>query len=249
MVRPLGDFAMRRPYRLDGPILSMILNAAHDRHKGRVFVVEVGSGTGEGAPDLLGRFRNDGWSGLLIEPHPAQFAALEALHAASDRVAVLNLGISDIAANLPLHFLKPEALERNPKLARHRASIVRDRILVRGATEADLDSVEVPFIRLDAVLRELGIKTAHVLVINAGGHEEQVLRSLDLGAAKPSVVLVRSMAATPADDALVDILLAAGLTPYRVGAWLAGLAPGLCVPLDELLTFFHRGIGQTEVEE
>ena len=227
----------------------MLLNAAHDRHEGRVFAVEVGSGTGAGGPGLLDRFRNEGWSGLLIEPHPAHFAALEALHATSDRVAVLNLGISDIAANLPLHFLTPEALERNPKLARHRASIIRDRILPRGATEADLESVEVPFIRLDSVLSELGIKTAHVLVVNAGGHEEQVLRSVDLAEVGPTLVLVRSVAATPADEAIVDLLQSAGLAPFRVGGWLAGLAPGLSVPLDELLTFFNRGIGQTEVEE
>lgn len=249
MVRPLGIFGIKRPSRLDAPILAMILNALHDRHKGRVFVVEVGAGTGEGSLGLVDRFRSDGWSGLLVEPHPIHFAALEALHAESDRVAVLNLGISDIAANLPLHFLRPEALDRNPKLARHRASIVRDRILVRGAAETDLDSVEVPFIRLDAVLHELGIKGAQLVVINAGGHEEQVLRSFDLAATRPSVALVRTVAGTPADDALVALLQEAGLTPFRVGGWLAGLAPGLAVPLDELLTFFNRGIGQTEVEE
>jgi len=37
--------------------------------------------------------------------------------------------------------------------------------------------------------------------------------------------------------------------PYRVGGWLAGLTAGLTVPLDDILTFFNRGIGQTEVEE
>ncbi|WP_146037973.1 FkbM family methyltransferase [Tabrizicola aquatica] len=249
MVRPLGTLAIKRSWRLDAPMLAMILNAVHDRHKGRVFVVEVGSGSGEGGLGLLDRFRDDGWSGLLIEPHPAQFTALETLHTESDRVAVLNLGISDIAANLPLHFLKPEALERNPKLARHRASIVRDRILVRGATADDLDSVEVPFIRLDAVLHELGIKAAQLLVVNAGGHEEQVLRSFDLAAVRPSAALVRAEPGTPSNDALVDVLEAAGLSVFRIGRWLAGLAPGLTVPLDELFTFFNRGIGQTEVEE
>ena len=42
---------------------------------------------------------------------------------------------------------------------------------------------------------------------------------------------------------------AASLVPYRVGGWLAGLTAGLTVPLDDILTFFNRGIGQTEVEE
>ena len=102
---------------------------------------------------------------------------------------------------------------------------------------------------MDAVLGELGIKLAQVLVVNAGGHEEQVLRGFELAALKPSLALVQSVAGTAADDACIATLEAAGLTPFRVGRWLAGLSPGLAVPLDELLTFFNRGIGQTEVEE
>jgi hypothetical protein len=102
---------------------------------------------------------------------------------------------------------------------------------------------------MDSVLRELGIDSAQLVVVNAGGHEEQVLRSFDLAILAPSLALVRSAPDTPLDDAILAALTAANLTPYRVGGWLAGLAPGLTVPLDDLLTFFNRGIGQTEVEE
>jgi FkbM family methyltransferase len=249
MARPIGTFAMRRPQRLDGPILAMLLNAVHDRHAGRVFVLQIGAGTGVGRPTLLARFQNDGWSGLLIEPHPVHFAALETLHTESDRVAVLNLGISDVSANLLLHSLTPEASAANPKLAPHRASLIRDRLAAPGLTDADIASVEVPFLRLDSVLQELGIDSAQLVVVNAGGHEEQVLRSFSLGGLKPTLALVRTVPGTALDDACLAALTEADLTPYRVGGWLAGLAPGLSVPLDDLLTFFNRGIGQTEVEE
>lgn len=249
MARPLGTFAMRRPRHLNAPILAMLLNAVQDRHLGRVFVLQIGAGTGGGSPDLMARFQNDGWSGLLVEPHPAHFAALEVLHAESDRVAVLNLGISDISANLLLHSLTPEAAAANPKIVPHRASLIRDRLQAPGLTDADIASVEVPFLRLDSVLDELGIDSAQVVVVNAGGHEEQVLRSFKLGGLKPTLALVSSVPGTALDDACVAALAEADLTPYRVGGWLAGLAPGLSVPLDDLLTFFNRGIGQTEVEE
>jgi FkbM family methyltransferase len=249
MARVLGSFAIRRPHKLNAPIMAMLLNAIHDRHAGRVFVLQVGAGDGKTSPDLLSRFADDGWSGLLIEPHPGHFAALEALHADSDRVAVLNLGVSDVSANLPLHSLSAEAAARNPKLAPNRASLIRDRIAGPGLTDDDIASVEVPFLRMDSVLRELGIDSAQLIVVNAGGHEEQVLRSFDLAILAPSLALVRSAPDTPLDDAILAALTAANLTPYRVGGWLAGLAPGLTVPLDDLLTFFNRGIGQTEVEE
>jgi FkbM family methyltransferase len=249
MARPLGDFAIRRPSRLNSPIMAMLLNAVHDRHEGRVFVLQVGAGTGQGTPPILSRLLDDTWSALLIEPHPDYFVALETLHAESDRVAVLNLGISDVAANLPLYALTASAVESNPKLRPNRASLLRDRIAGPGIADADITSAEVPFLRMDSVLQELGIDSVQLLIVNAGGHEEQVLRSFDPGALKMSLALIRTTFGTAADTACIAQLQSAGLTLYRVGDWLAGLAPGLSVPLDDLLSFFNRGIGQAEVEE
>lgn len=99
MTRDPGPFTPRRPHKVDTSILSMLLNGLHDRDQGQVFVLKVGAGTGETC--LLTRFRDDGWSGLLVDPQPQSFARLEAMHVTSDRVAALSLGISDIAASLP----------------------------------------------------------------------------------------------------------------------------------------------------
>ena len=249
MARVLGAFGIRKPQRLNAPILEMILNAVHDRSAGRVFVLQIGAGDGTTPAGLAQRFASDSWSRLMITPPPSQSAVIEALHTDSDRVAVLNLGISDVSASFPLFSLTPEAAARNPRLSANRASLIRDRILGPGLTEADLISAEVPFLRLDSVLRELGIETTQLIVVNAGGHEPQVLNSFDLAALAPSVALVRSTPDTPQDAATIAAMDAASLVPYRVGGWLAGLTAGLTVPLDDILTFFNRGIGQTEVEE
>jgi FkbM family methyltransferase len=250
VLRNLGAYFPKRPSRMIGPLLTMLMNGLHDRHAGRVFVLQVGAGDGHGGPGLLPRFRNDGWSGLLIEPHPRLFAALETLHAESDRVAVLNLGLSDVAANLELHSLSATAAERFPAVALNRASLIRDRLMGPGITEDDLESVEVPFLRLDVVLRELGIDAAQMLVVNAGGHEEQVLRGADLAALGAPLVLVRSVTGTPSDVACIALLETARLLPFRIGEWLVGLPHGqLSVPLEELLTFLGRGIDQQEPSE
>jgi len=222
----------------------MLLNGLHDRHSGRVFVLQIGAGGGKTGLPLLPRFREGGWSGLLIEPHPDHFAALEALHVESERVAVLNLGVSDISATLALYALAPEALAGNPRLLHGRASLTRDRIAGPGRT--DVMSVDVPVLRLDSVLRELGLDSAQLVVINAGGHEEQVLRSFDLAALSPGLVFVHAATGTVVETASLAALADAGLIPFRIGDWLAGLAPGaLAVPLEELLSFFNKGIGQT----
>lgn len=245
MIRDLGPYLPRRPSTLNGPLLAMLLNAVHDLCAGRVFVVQVGAGTGgEGAPPLLPRFRDDGWSGLLIEPLPRNLAQLDALHRDSERVAILNLGISDSSATLALNALTPEAAEARPRLSPHRASLSRDSMLGEGIAEAELEAVDVPVLRMDTVLGELGIDSAQLLAINAGGHEAQVLASFDLAALDPALVLVHAAPASTVEADSLPILAAAGYLPFRIGDWLAALSPGrLAIPLEELLTFLDRSAG------
>jgi FkbM family methyltransferase len=247
MIRDLGPYLPRKPLRLNGSLLTMLLNGLHDHHAGRVFVLQVGAGNGHGGLGLLPRFSGDNWSGLLIEPHPDHFAELETLHHDSDRIAILNLGISDISANLAVHALAPTA---NPRLRRGRASLIRDRLTGPGVTDTDIASTDVPFLRMDSVLGELGLDSAQLIAINAGGHEAQVLASFDLAALDPSLVLVDTDIGTTADDACIAALQAAGLMPFRIGEWLAGLAPDrLAVPMEELLTFLRKGVAEKEDEE
>ncbi len=247
MTRDLGSFAPKRPHKLNGPLLTMLLNGLHDRHQGRIFVLQVGAGTGEGGLPLLPRFRKDGWSGLLIEPHPDHFARLEALHSTSDRVAVLNFALSDVASTLPLYSLTAEARQRLPGA---RASFQSARIADAAVSPDDVRAHDVPVLRMETVLTELGIDRAHLVAINAGGAEAQVLNSFDLSSLQSSVTLVHSRPDTPEDQACIAALEAAGLLVFRIGDHLAGLAPGtVAVPMDELLTFFNRGIGQPEVTE
>lgn len=250
MIRDLGPYVPKRAHKLDAPILTMLLNGVHDHHRGQVFVVQVGAGNGATGLPLLPRFRDHGWSGLLIEPQPQNFAQLDALHANGERVAVLNLGISDVSANLPLHSLSAEGEARNRRAPRGRASLIRDRIATPGILPEDIASTEVPFLRMDTVLAELGIDGAQVLAINAGGHEAKVLSSFDLAALDPSLVLVQSTPGTADDDACTAALTSAGLHPFRIAGWLAGLAPArLAVPLEELLTFFRKGLGAPQDPE
>jgi FkbM family methyltransferase len=250
MIRDLGPFIPKRPRRLNSPLLTMLLNGVHDHCRGKVFVLQVGAGNGETGLPLLQRFRDDGWSGLLIEPMLPNFTRLEALHHNSERVAVLNLGISDLSASRNLHALAPEVEARNRRIPRGRASLLRDRITTPGVSDDDITSVEVPFLRMDTVLRELGLDTVHVVALNAGGHEAEVLGSFDLAALDAALVFVHSTAGSASDTACIARLTDAGLLPFRLADWLIGLAPNrLALPLEELLTFFQRGIGAPQDED
>jgi FkbM family methyltransferase len=245
MLRDLGQYIPKRAHKLDAPIVTMLLNGTHDGNEGRVFVLQVGAGNGQTGLPLLHRFRTAGWSGLLIEPLSQNFSLLETLHAESERVAILNLGISDVSANLAFHSLAPEVEARFRRMPRGRASLIRDRFVLPGIADDEIIAAEVPFLRMDSVLEELGIDSAQLVVINAGGHEAQVLRSFDVAAIGPSIVFVHSAPDTAADAASIALLAEAGLLPFRVAGWLVGLAPGrLTVPLEELLTFFRKGVDE-----
>ncbi|MGL4239348.1 FkbM family methyltransferase [Tabrizicola sp.] len=249
-MRDLGPYVPKRAYKLNAPIMGMLLNGVHDRHEGRVFVLQVGAGNGEAGVPFLQRFRDDGWSGLLIEPLPQNFAQLDALHAESERVAVLNLGISDVSGNLILHTLTPEAEARQRRTPRGRASLSRDRIAKPGIADDEVIATEVPFLRMETVLQELGVDSAQVLAINAGGHEEQVLHSFGSARLDPSLVFIDSVAEAAADAPCIAALENAGLLPFRVEKWLVGIAPNrLSVPLDELLMFFRKGVGERQEDE
>jgi hypothetical protein len=64
------------------------------------------------------------------------------------------------------------------------------------------------------------------------------------------LVLVHSTEGTASDTDVIATLTAAGLLPFRLAGWLVALAPGrLSVPLEELLTFFQKGIGIQQEEE
>ncbi len=249
MVRDLGIFTPKRPHKLHAPLLTMLLNGVHDRHEGRVFVLQVGAGSGETGLPLMARFRNDGWSGLLIEPQRDNFARLEAIHAATDRVAVLNLALSDAAGTLPLHSLSTAGQARVPGARPGRASFDPAWITGDGVSPDDLQAQDVPTLRMETVLTELGIDRAQLVTVNAGGAEAQVLRGFDLAALEPSVTLVHSREGTAGDQACIKALEAAGLLVFRIGDHLAGLRPGtISVPMDDLLTFFNKGAGQPEMQ-
>ena len=65
-----------------------------------------------------------------------------------------------------------------------------------------------------------------------------------------NLILVHSIPGTAADDACIATLTAANLHPFRVADWLAGLAPArLAVPLEELLTFFQKGLNAPQDTE
>lgn len=246
MIRDLGAYVPKRSYKLNEPIVTMLFNARHDRHEGRVFVLQVGAGNGDGS---MPRFRDDG-SGLLIDPLPKSFKQFEHLHRDSDRVAILNLGISDVSANLPIHSLTMGAEASQRRSSRGRASLTRDRIARPGVADEDVQETEVSVLRTNVVLEGLGFDTAQLLVINVGNDEEHAIARCDIAALDASLICLNIAADSPSEARCIATLTGAGYFPFLVAGWLFGLAPGrLALPMEEHLTFFDNCVGAAQDDE
>lgn len=212
------------------------LAAVNTAAGGRVFYVQVGAHDGRMADPVFATAKENGWHGLLIEPHPAYFAALQHRYRNRKGFALRQLGISDTEGVLPLYHLDEALAEQFPRWVQGCASLDRRRVVqqvkvgctLRGLVYRDdmVAQTDVALRRLDSVLAEENIRTADLLVIDVEGHELPVMASADLAALSLRGMLVEcnGINATQKPD-YVAALQCAGMTVYELGEDLCGFDP------------------------
>lgn len=203
---------------------------------GKVFYVQVGAHDGRLADPVFAVAKENGWRGLLIEPHPAYFAGLRHRYRNRKGFTLRQVGISDAEGVLPLFHLDEDLAEQFPRWVRGCASFDRRRIVeqvrvgcaLRGLVYRDdmVTKTDVPVRRLDAVLAEENITSADLLVIDVEGHELPVMASADLASLSLRGMLVECNGrnATQKPD-YVAALQRAGMTVYELGDDLCGFDP------------------------
>lgn len=203
---------------------------------GAVFYVQIGAHDGQLADPVFKIARENGWRGLLIEPHPVYFAALQHRYRNRRGFALRQVAISDQTGVLPLFHLRNDLQDQLPRWVRGCASFdavrvarqVRIGCKLRGLEYRDdmIARTDVPVRRLDQVLAEEGITSADLMVIDVEGHELQVMASADLRALALRGMLVecngRNAVQKPDYAAAIS---RAGMTVYELGEDLCGFAP------------------------
>ncbi|MCY1127090.1 FkbM family methyltransferase [Frigidibacter sp. RF13] len=244
-----GRYAPRRPGKTATAAVQLLLRAADDYREGKVSCVQVGANDGAMADPVRPFLVGHNWQGLLIEPHPAYFADLIALHGKNDRVTCVNVGISDSAGQMNLYHLNEQARDRYPRWIRGCASLDRGRMETQlqqavqafGAQGApgDLVSVAIDLMPLEDILRAHEIEKADVLIIDVEGHEIPVLQSADLKALDLSLVIVECNGdVARSEPEIIRQLADCGLDVFRIGDEIVGLAPGrLKIPMEEMLAW------------
>ncbi|NNF73263.1 MAG: FkbM family methyltransferase [Rhodobacteraceae bacterium] len=247
LLHGIARFDPDRGRRNRNAVKTIILRALSHARKDDVFCIQVGANDGKLADPIHGMITANGWTGLLIEPHPAYYRDLVALYADTPGIRTLNVGISDQEATLPLYHLAEDARGLYPAWARGCASLDEswmsaaiDRACdMEGITREDhhLACVDVPLVRLDGVLKDHKITRADILVVDVEGHEPAVMRSFDLDALSASVVIIECKSSgRRAQGAHVAQLEKAGFDVFRLSGDLYGVhRDRMTVPLSDML--------------
>jgi FkbM family methyltransferase len=140
------------------------------------------------------------WQGLLVEPLPDVFALLKQNYAyrVKQRLSFLNAAVSDTDANLSFWTLREDflfslTLEERFRLLR-KASVNRDHLIkALDGYAAPLEKVMqtiVPCFTFQSLIKQYWpYDDLDLVMIDAEGHDDKVIRGMDLVAIRPSAIL------------------------------------------------------------
>ena len=153
------------------------------RQEAVVRFVQVGANDGTDTDPLRSHIVSHGWRGLLIEPIPEVFDRLKKTYGDQPGLDFAKVAVWSDEGEKTFHVVKGrDAL----------SSLSLETILRHEPKYDDLRSelrtITVPARRLDNLLRETGHAEPHVLVVDAEGCDDVVLRTFDFSAHKPRVV-------------------------------------------------------------
>jgi FkbM family methyltransferase len=157
-----------------------------------VCFVEVGAGDGVTADHLRPFAARAGWRGIMVEPVPYVFERLRRNYADIQGVSLENVAISDRDGSVTFHYLaEPARGERVPDRYHLLGSLSRD-LLLRNPGVPDAErrvvTTELPSVTFASLCEEHGVESLDVLVIDAEGHDCEILARVDIDGLRPRVL-------------------------------------------------------------
>ena len=170
------------------------------------FVLQIGAMDGVFFDLLNPHLAQGGWRGILVEPLPDMFAALEKTYAAQPELKLINCAISNYEGSLTLRRINPEAVANGllPKEALgittgciDRGFLARSDYTERFAPH--MIEVQVPCRPLQNLLDEQGVEGIDVIVIDAEGADWMIAQQIDFARYAPRLFCIEYTSLTPAE--------------------------------------------------
>jgi len=157
------------------------------------FFIQIGANDGDKGDYLDTYVRCLGWTGILVEPIPYVFEALEQRHGANARLTLVNAAIADHDGTARIHYLPkaddPDLPEWYDALASFRREVIAEHAPWIPDIESRISSIEVPTVTIDSLCAAHGIEAFDLVQIDTEGYDCEVVKQIDLDKYRPAVVL------------------------------------------------------------
>jgi FkbM family methyltransferase len=155
--------------------------------------MQIGANDGDKGDYLDTYVRCLDWTGILVEPIPYVFEALETRHGTNPRLTLVNAAIADHDGTARIHYLPkaddPDLPEWYDALASFRRDVIVDHAPWIPDIESRVSSIEVPALTMDSLCAAHGIREFDLVQIDTEGYDYEVVKQIDLDKHRPAVVL------------------------------------------------------------
>lgn len=182
----------------------------------RPYFIGIGANDGVTHDPLYPFVRDFGWSGIMVEPIPEAFAALQRNYAAFSDVTLVQAAVG--AADGTGTIYTVEASDPESMMMTLHSSFSRD-MLLRGKRwhpdlEAHIVERKVPVVSFSTLVTKARGRAVDVLKIDTEGYDLEILKSANLLNLSPRLILAEHANLSRADKIqMADILLDSG---YRI---------------------------------
>lgn len=142
--------------------------------------VQVGAFDGVSNDPIHGIVREFGIRGLIVEPQEGAFEMLRKNYADQPRVLLVRAAVSAVEETRDFFTVKDSPLQV--------ASFDRSHLRKSKVPEEKIVRTEIRCRTLEGLRREHGFRKFDLVQIDAEGHDYEIIKTIDFGTAKPSLI-------------------------------------------------------------
>ncbi|GGC41167.1 hypothetical protein GCM10011504_19540 [Siccirubricoccus deserti] len=158
----------------------------------RPFFIGIGANDGVTHDPIFPFIRDFGWRGIMVEPIPEAFAKLKDNYAPYPDVTLIEAAvgkIDSVGVIYSIDMSTPNSLSMSLHSSFSRDVLLKGRQWHSGL-ESHIVERQVPIISFETLLRSTKGQPVDVLKIDAEGYDLEILKTIDLEALAPQLVLV-----------------------------------------------------------
>jgi FkbM family methyltransferase len=181
-----------------------------------IFFIQIGANDGITNDPLYKFVTEFGWQGILVEPMPESFAALQETYRGRPDLILLNAALAGEDGALPIYTVRIDA--GTFQKAQMYSSFDREVVLRNSRFVPDIaqriEEVQVKAVSMKTLLAHAGSRNVDILAIDAEGFDYTILKMIDFARLKPAIILYEHTHLNKADqEAAAELLAAQG---YRM---------------------------------